>query len=79
MYDHLGLKVGDLAASVRFYEAALSALGHELASRDDDGAGSAHRARRRCGSIAARRRAAARTWPSAHRTAPRSTASMPRA
>lgn len=39
MYDHLGLKVGDLDASVRFYEAALAALGHELASRDEQGAG----------------------------------------
>ncbi len=39
MYDHLGLKVGNLDASVRFYQAALSALGHELASRDEDGAG----------------------------------------
>ena len=27
MYDHLGLKVGDLATSVRFYEAALAPLG----------------------------------------------------
>jgi catechol 2,3-dioxygenase-like lactoylglutathione lyase family enzyme len=28
MYDHLGLHVKDLAASVRFYEAALKGLGH---------------------------------------------------
>jgi hypothetical protein len=30
MYDHVGLKVGDLKASVRFHEAALAPLGHEL-------------------------------------------------
>ncbi|HTR59348.1 MAG TPA: VOC family protein [Casimicrobiaceae bacterium] len=34
MYDHVGLKVKDLAASVRFYGGALSALGHVLCSRD---------------------------------------------
>lgn len=39
MYDHIGLKVKDLAASVRFYEAALAPLGFELCSRDDSGAG----------------------------------------
>jgi catechol 2,3-dioxygenase-like lactoylglutathione lyase family enzyme len=39
MYDHIGLKVKDLDASVRFYEAALAALGHELCSRDEMGAG----------------------------------------
>ena len=39
MYDHLGLKVKDLDASVRFYTAALGELGHVLASRDDAGAG----------------------------------------
>jgi catechol 2,3-dioxygenase-like lactoylglutathione lyase family enzyme len=37
MYDHIGLKVRDLDASVRFYSATLGALGHELASRDDSG------------------------------------------
>ena len=30
MYDHLGLHVKDLKASIRFYEAALGALGHVL-------------------------------------------------
>ena len=39
MYDHIGLKVTDLDASVRFYEAALDALGHGLCSRDEAGAG----------------------------------------
>ena len=39
MYDHVGLKVRDLDASVRFYTSALSAFGHELCSRDNAGAG----------------------------------------
>jgi catechol 2,3-dioxygenase-like lactoylglutathione lyase family enzyme len=39
MYDHLGLHVKDLDASVRFYEAALGALGYGLCSRDDTSAG----------------------------------------
>jgi len=39
MYDHIGLKVNDLDASVRFYTAALAGLGHVLCSRDDAGAG----------------------------------------
>jgi catechol 2,3-dioxygenase-like lactoylglutathione lyase family enzyme len=39
MYDHIGLKVADLDASVRFYSAALAPLGHELCSRDESGAG----------------------------------------
>ena len=39
MYDHIGLKVGDLDASVRFYSAALAPLGYQLCSRDASGAG----------------------------------------
>jgi len=39
MYDHIGLKVKDVAASVRFYKAALSGLGYVLCSEDDSGAG----------------------------------------
>jgi catechol 2,3-dioxygenase-like lactoylglutathione lyase family enzyme len=38
MYDHIGLKVKDLEASVRFYSAALAALGHVPCSRDESGA-----------------------------------------
>jgi catechol 2,3-dioxygenase-like lactoylglutathione lyase family enzyme len=32
MFDHIGLKVSDLSASVSFYREALAALGLELAS-----------------------------------------------
>src|SRR5947209_9997604 len=39
MYDHIGLRVKNLDASARFYEAALAPLGHVLASRDESGAG----------------------------------------
>jgi len=39
MYDHIGLKVKDLDASVRFYTAVLSTLGYTLCSRDDTSAG----------------------------------------
>jgi catechol 2,3-dioxygenase-like lactoylglutathione lyase family enzyme len=39
MYDHIGLKVGNLDASVRFYTAALAPLGYILCSKDKDGAG----------------------------------------
>lgn len=39
MFDHIGLKVADIDASVRFYSGALEALGYELCSRDASGAG----------------------------------------
>jgi catechol 2,3-dioxygenase-like lactoylglutathione lyase family enzyme len=39
MYDHIGLKVSNLDASVRFYAAALAPLGYVLCSRDATGAG----------------------------------------
>ncbi|HET7528562.1 MAG TPA: VOC family protein [Burkholderiaceae bacterium] len=39
MFDHVGLKVSDLARSVRFYKAALAALGHEVGSEGDGYAG----------------------------------------
>jgi catechol 2,3-dioxygenase-like lactoylglutathione lyase family enzyme len=39
MYDHVGLKVRDLAGSVRFYEATLGALGHAKHSQVASGAG----------------------------------------
>jgi len=54
MYDHIGLKVGNLEASVRFYSAALAPLGYTLSSRDEDGAGFGPRARRRSGFIGIR-------------------------
>src|SRR5262245_11665200 len=39
MYDHIGLRVKDISASVRFYEAALVGLGYALLSRDDASVG----------------------------------------
>lgn len=39
MYDHVGLRVRDLEASLRFYEAALAPLGHVLGPRDGSSAG----------------------------------------
>ena len=39
MYDHIGLNVTNLDASVRFYTAALAPLGHVLCCSDDSSAG----------------------------------------
>ena len=39
MYDHLGLKVKNIDASVRFYARALEPLGHVVCSHDASGAG----------------------------------------
>lgn len=39
MYDHIGLKVKDLDASVSFYTASLAPLGHVLCTHEDDYAG----------------------------------------
>jgi catechol 2,3-dioxygenase-like lactoylglutathione lyase family enzyme len=39
MYDHLGIKVSELATSLRFYEAALAPLGHVRGAQDDSYAG----------------------------------------
>jgi len=39
MYDHIGLHVRDLAAAIKFYQAALAPFGYELCSRDDTSAG----------------------------------------
>ena len=39
MYDHIGLRVRDVAASVRFYSAALAPLGHVVTTQGDGYAG----------------------------------------
>ncbi|MGH7043407.1 MAG: VOC family protein [Acetobacteraceae bacterium] len=39
MFDHIGLRVTDLATSTRFYTAALTPLGFEAGPRDDASAG----------------------------------------
>jgi len=39
MFDHIGITVKDLDASVRFYAALLAPLGLVLCSRDDSSAG----------------------------------------
>ena len=38
MFDHIGLKVKDLDASVRFYTAALGPLGYEVTAQDESSA-----------------------------------------
>lgn len=39
MFDHIGIHVRDLAASIEFYAAALAPLGHVVGSRDESSAG----------------------------------------
>lgn len=39
MYDHVGLRVKDIAAAVRFYRAALKGLGHTVVTEDASSAG----------------------------------------
>ena len=39
MFDHIGLHVRDLEASIKFYTAALAPFGHVLGSRDETSAG----------------------------------------
>lgn len=39
MFDHVGIKVRDLKASIGFYEAVLGALGYKLDSQGDGYAG----------------------------------------
>jgi catechol 2,3-dioxygenase-like lactoylglutathione lyase family enzyme len=39
MYDHVGLRVKRVDASVRFYEPTLAALGHALVAREESYAG----------------------------------------
>src|ERR1051326_4298482 len=39
MYDHIGLHVKNLAASIAFYQAALAPFGYEVCSRDETSAG----------------------------------------
>jgi catechol 2,3-dioxygenase-like lactoylglutathione lyase family enzyme len=38
MFDHIGLRVKDLDAGVRFYTAALAPLGYEVTSQDESSA-----------------------------------------
>ena len=39
MYDHIGFKVKDLDAAVRFYAAALAPLGHVVSTKEQSYAG----------------------------------------
>ena len=64
MYDHIGLKVRDLEASVRFYTAALAPLGlRAVLAATRRARASARRTRRRSGCTSTRaRRDRACTW-----------------
>ena len=78
MYDHIGLRVGDLDASVRFYTAALAPLGFVLCSRDDSGAGFGPEGRsRRSGCICTRDRPAASRACRVPRQRPRGDQAIP--
>ena len=50
MFDHIGLKVKDLDASVRFYTAALGPLGYEVTAQDESSAAFGAERRRRASS-----------------------------
>ena len=79
MYDHIGLRVGDLDASVRFYTAALAPLGFVLCSRDDSGAGFGPKGEPALWLITRDRRVRRRMSRSAPGIMPRSRNSTPRA
>ena len=79
MYDHIGLRVGNLDASVRFYTAALAPLGYVLCSRDNSGAGFGPKGA--ASALAASAQGTGRPAPmsrSARRIMPRSRNSMPK-
>ena len=73
MFDHIGLKVTDLARQRRASTRPLAPLGHELGSQGDGYAGFGPPAHRRCGCMrASAAMAPARTWRSARAIWPRS-------
>ena len=81
MYDHVGLTVNDVAASVRFYQSALAGLGNELVSRNESGAlASGRTERRHSGSVpASDRQVTVYTSRFKRRIGPRSSVSIPTA